>query len=102
MSTMTSWHPLTDLYETYQESVDTAVTEGFVDDPDLAEDYLWPPDLMLGAMEKDDIKKYVHERMTEIVESVQRNHGLDPNVLASIIFRTLQVGMMWERERYGR
>ena len=96
------WQPLTEIYDEYSASLETAIAEGFLDDPDLAENFIWPADLHIHANEQEDVRRYVSERMTEVVERVKRDKGFDPNVLAGYIFRSILVGMMWERERYGR
>lgn len=99
---MNDWQPLTDIWETYNASLDEAVEQGYIDDPALAEDYVWPVDLFLGDKEQDDVKRYVQERMSEIVERVRTERGLDPNLVAAYLFRSIICGMMWERERIGR
>lgn len=99
---MSEWQPLTDIWETYNASLDEAVEQGYIDDPSLAEDYVWPVDLFLGDKEQDDVKRYVQDRMSEIVERVRTERGLDPNLVAAYLFRSIICGMMWERERIGR
>jgi len=99
---MSEWQPLTDIYDTYSASLSTAIDEGFIDDPDTAENYIWPSELRMHELEQEDVKKYVADRMTEIIERVKREKGFNPNYLAGFIFRSVMCGMMWERERYGR
>jgi hypothetical protein len=99
---MSEWQPLSEIWDFYKDSIDDAADKGYLDDPELMEDYVWPYDLDIGSMEKDDVRKYVHERMTEIVERVKKDKGVDPNVIAGMIFRSVVCGMMWEKERIGR
>jgi hypothetical protein len=97
-----NWQPLTDIWDIYSHSLSQANDEGWIDDPELAEDYVWPADLKIGPEEQEDMKKYVNERMTELVERVKKDRGVDPNVLAGYVFRSVIVGMLWEAERIGR
>lgn len=99
---MNEWQPLTEIWETYNDSLSNALDEGFIDDPSMADDYVWPMDLRIGDWEQDDVKRYVHERMTEIIDKVKSDRGLDPNLVAGYLFRSILCGMMWERERIGR
>lgn len=94
--------PLNDLWDTYTGALDNAVASGLVDDQELNESYVWPLDLDWSEWEQSDVKRYVHNRMTEIIERVQAVGGLDPNVVAGYIFRSVVVGMMWQQERIGR
>lgn len=96
------WQPLTDIWETYNASLDEAVNEGYIHDPTLAEGYVWPSDLGLSDGEQENIKLYVEERMGEIVERIKTEKGLDPNLVAAYLFRSIICGLMWERERIGR
>lgn len=98
---MTEWHPLQDIWEAYAESLDTAIEEGFIQDEDISDQYIWPMDLNVASTEQDDVKIYVHERMQEIFERIKNDRGLDPNVLANVIFRSILCGMMWQKERIG-
>lgn len=95
------FQPLSDIWASYSEALDEAVTEGYIEDEDLAERYVWPADLEFGDAEIADVKKYVHERTTEIVDRVRDDGGIDPNFLASYIFRTILCGVMWQKERRG-
>ena len=95
-------HPLSDIWTNYSESLESAIKEGFIDDPDIAENFIWPGDLNLADFEQDDVKRYVHERMTEIVERVKKDNGVDPNIVAGYLFRSIVCSLMWEQERRGR
>lgn len=95
-------HPLTDIWDTYNESLSTAINEGFIDDPDTAEGFVWPHDLNFQDYEREDIKHYVHDRMTEIISSIKKSNGVDPNVIAGYIFRSVISGLLWEADRIGR
>ncbi len=97
-----AFQPLTDIWSTYNESLDVAVDRGLIDDPELAEDYVWPVDLGLYDSEQDDIKQYIQERMSEVMERTQSERGLDPNLVAAYLFRSVICGMLWEHERIGR
>lgn len=99
---MDDFQPLSDIWQNYNDSLSSAIDQGYIDDPDTAEHFVWPSDLKFGEGEQDDVQRYVHERMTEIVDRVKSDRGVDPNVIAGYIFRSVVVGMMWERERIGR
>jgi hypothetical protein len=98
---MNDSQPLTDIWNIYTQSLDEAVGEGFIDDEELAESYVWPGDLHFANWEQEDVKRYVHERMTEIVGKIKHGGGLDPNLIASYLFRSVLCGLMWEKERHG-
>jgi hypothetical protein len=98
---MNEWHPLQDIWEAYGESLDTAIQEGFIHDDDVSDQYIWPIDLNVADTEQNDVKMYVHERMQEIFQCIKHDHGLDPNILANMIFRSIICAMMWEKERIG-
>jgi hypothetical protein len=99
---MEEFHPLTDIWDVYTDSLDNALVEGYINDDEIAENYLWPLDLQIVEHEQEDMKKYVHERMVEIVERIKYDQGLDPNLIAAMIFRSVMCGMMWEKERIGK
>lgn len=99
---MEEFHPLNDIWDVYTDSLDNALVEGYINDDEIAENYLWPNDLQIVAHEQEDMKKYVHERMVEIVERIKYDQGLDPNLIAALIFRSVMCGMMWEKERIGK
>lgn len=99
---MNEGQPLSEIWDSYNFSLSNAVEEGFIDDPEAAEHFVWPSDLRFGDWEQDDVQRYVHERMTEIVDRVKSDRGVDPNVIAGYIFRSVVCGMLWEYERIGR
>lgn len=99
---MDDWQPLNDIWSIYANSLDAAVEEGYIDDPDIAHDYVWPVDLQLSEEEQTDLQKYTYERQSEIVGRVKSERGLNPNLIAGYIFRSVIVGMMWERDRKGK
>jgi hypothetical protein len=96
------FHPLTEIWSTYTESLDKAIHSGLIDEEEVAESYVWPSDLDFGKMEQEDVKRYVHERMTEIVDRIQTQGGVDPNLIASYLFRSVLCGLMWQKERTGK
>lgn len=98
---MEDWQPLSNIWDSYSQSLEEAITQGYINDDELATEYVWPGDLHVGDSEQDDVKKYVHERMVEIVEKIKTDKGLDPNLIASYIFRSVLCGMLWEKERIG-
>lgn len=94
--------PLSDIWEAYTESLDNAIAQGFLQDDVLSDFYVWPSDLEFQKWEQEDVQRYVHERMTEIIEKVKSGSGLNPNLIAGYIFRSMLCGMLWEHERIGR
>jgi hypothetical protein len=98
---MEDWQPLNDIWSTYVGSLDAAIEHGYIDDPDLAQDYVWPVDLQLSDDEQQDLQKYTYERQREVIERVKSDRGVNPNLIAGYIFRSVIVGMMWERDRKG-
>ena len=95
------FQPLTDIWAIYTQSLNAAVEEGYIDDEELALDYVWPQDLKFLEYEKTDVKKYVHERMAEVIDRIKNENGLDPNLIGGYIFRSVLCGMLWEKERTG-
>jgi hypothetical protein len=97
MSEMTDT-PLIDIWDQYSYSLAESVEEGLMDDPAHGEIYVWPRDLALTDIEKEDIKRYTHERVVEIM---QHHPGvkLDGTFLASYVFRSLMVGLMLEKQK---
>lgn len=93
--------PLSDIWDIYTESLDQAISNGLLQDRELSDDYIWPHDLGLGDWEQEDVKKYVHERLSEIVEKIKGNGAIDPNLVAGYIFRSVISGMLWEKARIG-
>jgi hypothetical protein len=96
------WQPLTEIWDTYSESLDNAIANGFMEDDQLSEKYVWPGALNFGDAEQADMKRYVHERMTEIVDRIKTQGGVDPNLIAGYIFRSVICGCMWEKDRIGK
>jgi len=96
------WQPLNEIWDVYTESLDEAIANGFMEDDQIADSYVWPAPLSFGDEEMDDVKRYVHERMTEIVDRIKNQGGVDPNLVAGYIFRSVLCGMMWEKERIGK
>lgn len=96
------WQPLNEIWDVYTESLDEAIANGFMEEDELSEQYVWPLALGFGGDEQNDVKKYVHERMTEIVDRIKNQGGVDPNLIAGYIFRSVLCGMMWEKERIGK
>lgn len=95
------FQPLTDIWESYSDSLDEAVSQGYIEDEELAEQYVWPTDLSLGDSEVTDVKKFVHERTTEIIDRISADGGIDPNFMASYVFRSIICGCLWQKERRG-
>jgi hypothetical protein len=93
--------PLNHIWELYADSLAQAVDDGYLSDDDLADEYVWPADLNFGKFEQDDVRKYVFERVEEIVDNVKNKGGMDTNLVAGYIFRSVLCGMLWERERIG-
>lgn len=93
--------PLSDIWDIYTESLDRAISDGLLQDDEVSDHYVWPDDLNIGDWEQEDVKRYVHERMTEIIDKVKTHGSLDPNLIAGYMFRSVISGMLWERERIG-
>lgn len=91
-------NPLTDLWVEYSLSLERSIETGDINDTEISDIYLWPRDLNLTEEEKDDIKRFVHERLLEIV---QRHSGihLDNASIGSYIFRSVICGMMLDRQK---
>jgi len=96
------WQPLTDIWHMYDQTLEEAVRNGYLDDEELAESYVWPEDLDFGEWEQKDVQRYIHERMTEIVDKLRASGGgVNPNLIAGYLFRSIVCAMMWEKERIG-
>ncbi|HMD81355.1 MAG TPA: hypothetical protein VKE92_08620 [Anaerolineales bacterium] len=93
--------PLSEIWNIYTESLDQAIAQDLLSE-DISDDYVWPIDLQIGDWEQEDVKRYVHERMTEITDRIKARGGIDPNLIAGYIFRSIISGMLWEHERIGR
>ncbi len=94
--------PLSDIWDVYTESLDQAIANDLLSDEEISDEYVWPSDLGFGDWEMEDVKRYVAERMTEITDRMKVKGGLDPNLVAGVIFRSVISGMLWEKERMGR
>lgn len=94
--------PLSDIWDIYDESLEQAIDNNLLADDEVAEGYVWPSDLHFGDWEQEDVKRYVHERMTEITDRIKVRGGIDPNLIAGYIFRSVISGMLWQAERRGR
>lgn len=93
------WHPLTDHWNKYQERLEAADEEGLLDDPEIAQEIIWPDDLFLGEGEKDDLRDFVSNRLEELLANFDGD--FNPNLIGTYLFRSLLLGMLWERERIG-
>ena len=93
--------PLSEIWNIYTESLDQAIANDLLTDEEFSDEYVWPNDLNFGDWEQEDVKRYVHERMTEITDRIKTRGGLDPNLIAGYIFRSVISGMLWEKERHG-
>lgn len=94
--------PLSDIWDIYTESLDQAIDNGLLRDEESSDEYVWPTDLHVDDWEQEDVKRYVHERMTEITDRIKTRGGIDPNLIAGYIFRSVISGMLWQAERHGR
>lgn len=109
---MKKWRPLDAVWEGYQNRLQEADSEGMLDDPESAQEYVYPNDLRIGMIEREDIRSFVTDRMNEILNSMQESGvpeevamnelNLPINLTATYIFRALIAGMQWERDRLGR
>lgn len=98
---MEQWQPLSDIWTLYSQSLEEAIKAGYMTNDELSDQYIWPVDLKLAETEQGEIKAYVHTRMEEINEQIKKDNGLDPNVLANVIFRSMICGLLWQKERLG-
>ena len=90
--------PLIDIWDQYSLSLSESVEEGLMDDSAAGEVYVWPRDLALTEIEKEDIKRYTHERVVEMIAHHQ-GKKLDGTFLASYVFRSLMCGLMLEKQK---
>lgn len=96
------WHPLTDHWKTYKERLEEAESNGLLDDPLDAQEIIYPDELFLGETEKEDVRDFITERLQELYNHYQVTEGsFDTNLIGTYIFRSIILGMMWERERIG-
>lgn len=97
-----AWEPLTSHWEVYKGQLENALARGLFDDPVAAQDILYPSDLYLGEDEKNDLRTFVGERLTEIHEKYkEEGEEFNANLIGTYIFRSIILGMMWENERIG-
>lgn len=91
--------PLTDIWAAYSQSLESSIESGEIDDQAIAEIYVWPRDLEITKDEREDIKRFVHERLSEIL--ARHSHGvpIDHAIIASYIFRSILCGMMLARQK---
>lgn len=94
-----SWHPLTDQWNEYQAHLAEAEEAGLLDDPEEAQEIIYPEDLYMGEGEKDDVREFITSRLQELYQTFDGD--FDPNLLGTYLFRSLILGMKWERERIG-
>jgi hypothetical protein len=93
------WQPLTDHWDKYEERLQEAADAGLLDDPEEAQEIIYPEELYIGEGEKDDVREFITDRLNELYSSFDGD--FDPNILGTYIFRALMLGMVWERERIG-
>jgi CRISPR/Cas system CSM-associated protein Csm5 (group 7 of RAMP superfamily) len=95
------WTPLEDVWDDYVATVNTATEEGLLETRESAENVIYPSRLIIAETEKEEVRRYIGERMEEIIAQIQRDNAVDGNFLAAYLFRTLIAGMLWERQRIG-
>lgn len=93
---MDDFSPLTDIWDEYSLKLDQ------IQEADLAEEIVYPRQLFMGEGEKEDIKRFVTERMQEMYDFSKKTGGINLHWISGFIFKSLISGMMWERERIGR
>ncbi len=90
--------PLSDIWSAYSASLESSIETGDIDDQAIAEVYIWPRDLGITPAEREDIKRFVHERLSEIL--ARHPHGpIDHAIIASYLFRSIICGMMLSRQK---
>lgn len=97
---MIEWSPLNDQWNKYEQTIQEASEGGFLEDAEDADKVVWPYFLNIGEGEKEDINRFVVNRVNELLSSVPSKE-INPNYIASYIFRSVISGMMWEYERIG-
>lgn len=93
---MTNWQPLQDIWEEYSEKLDS------IEEAELADEQMWPYQLFMGTNEKDDVKQFITERISEMVSHAQDTGGINLQWIGGFVFKSLVAGMLWERERVGK
>lgn len=91
--------PMSDIWDEYSFSLTSSIETGDLNDQSIAEIYVWPRDLELTKTEREDIKRFVHERLSEIIEK-HPNMQIDYAIIASYIFRSLMCGMMFSMQKH--
>jgi hypothetical protein len=93
---MTNWEPLTNIWDEYTIQLDS------VQEAELTEDIVYPPVLFMGDEEKQDIQKFVMDRVEEMTEEARARNGVNLQWIGAFLFKSLITGMVWERERVGK
>jgi hypothetical protein len=96
------WTPLQDHWDEYEAHLESALEDGLLDDPTAAQELLYPPVLHLGEGEKDDVREFVSERLSELFTVYQNQGTFNIDLIGTYIFRAILMGMEWENERIGR
>jgi len=89
--------PLSDIWFEYSQSLESSIESGEIDDQAIAEIYIWPRDLEITQAEREDIKRFVHERISEVL--ARHAAPIDHAIIASYIFRSIICGMMLEKQK---
>lgn len=95
------WTPLENHWRAYYEQLIEADRQGFLSDPELAEEYSYPPELKLAETELDGLNLFAERRMEELGQ-VFSLVGVNERAIVSYMMNAVLVGMMWEKERIGR
>lgn len=91
--------PISDIWAEYSASLESSIESGDIDDQVIAEVYIWPRDLEITGAEREDIKRFVHERLSEIMARQESGINLDHAIIASYLFRSIICGMMLARQK---
>lgn len=93
---MSDWQPLQDIWDEYSGKLDN------INEAELADEQMWPHTLFMGESEKEDVKAFVTERISEMVSHAQNTGGINLQWIGGFMFKSLVAGMLWERERVGK
>ena len=93
---MTDWQPLQDIWDDYSEKLDE------IESAEIADEEMWPYQLFMGMNEKEDVKQFVTDRISEMVSYAQNTGGINLQWIGGFVFKSLVAGMLWERERVGK
>lgn len=97
------WQPLNDHWDEYQAGLEEADAAGLLDDPERAQEVIYPEELNLGDNEKEDVREFVSDRLNELWTAYEQSGGgFNIDLIGTYIFRAIVLGMAWERERIGR